>query len=69
MDELFKIYRRYISSEVWRTGECLILHENTIPKYKRLKIPNFFDLKNNCHKCIQLFNFFYSDESGIFSFI
>ena len=28
---------------VRRTGECLILRENTIPTNKRLQIPNFFE--------------------------
>ena len=47
----------HISSVVRRTGECLILHENTIPRYKRLKIPYFFNRTNNYHKSIQLFKF------------
>ena len=56
-----------ITSSVARgTGERLVLRENFIPRYKHLKIPNFFDQKNNCHKSIQLSVIFYSNESGIF---
>ena len=40
-------YWWHIFSVVRRNGEYLILRENTIPRYKRLKIP--------CHKSIQLF--------------
>ena len=50
----------------WRMFDFARKHDSEM--FKRLKIPNFFDRKNNCHKSIQLFKFFDSDESGIFFF-